>query len=166
MWYDDFWSLKIKMSPRSAFGEVSCYSEHYTSRINILYSATYIHISVNSAVELLSRDTALIRNHKSTLFACFKALPVKRFIRVLFWRALFLSLYTWRARIKKPVKQRLITELSYLLRYTVNTRFLKYVFLELFCCSVSHCSNKHTIKIIGWPFLCQWANVQNQQGIK
>ncbi len=80
MWYDDFWSLKIKMSPRSAFGEVSCYSEHYTSRINILYSATYIHISVNSAVELLSRDTALIRNHKSTLIACFKALPIKRFI--------------------------------------------------------------------------------------
>ncbi len=36
----------------------------------------------------------------------------------------------------------------------------------LFCCySVSHCSNKPTIKIIDWPFLCQWANVQNQQGI-
>ncbi len=36
-----------------------------------------------------------------------------------------------------------------------------------FCCySVSHCSNKPTIKIIDWSFLCQWANVQNQQGIK
>ncbi len=37
---------------------------------HILYNATYIHISVNSVVELLSRDTALIHNHKSTLFAC------------------------------------------------------------------------------------------------
>ncbi len=45
-------------------------------RINKLYSNTYIHISVNSAVELLSQDTALIRNHKSTLFACFKAFPL------------------------------------------------------------------------------------------
>ncbi len=32
--------------------------------------------------------------------------------------------------------------------------------------SVSHCSNKPTIKIIDWSFLCQWANIQNQQGIK
>ena len=32
--------------------------------------------------------------------------------------------------------------------------------------SVSHCSNKPTIKIIDWQFLCQWANIQNQQGIK
>ncbi len=35
----------------------------------VLYSAAYIHISVNPAVELLSRDTALIHNQKSTLFA-------------------------------------------------------------------------------------------------
>ncbi len=118
VWYDDFWSLTVKMSLRSAFGEVSCYSEHYnyTSCINILYNATYIHISVNTAVELLSQDTALIYNHKSTLFECFKTLPVKHLIRVLFWRALSLSPYTWRARMKKPVKQHLITELSYLLR--------------------------------------------------
>ncbi len=33
------------------------------------------------------------------------------------------------------------------------------------CYSVFHCSNKPTIKIIDWSFLCQWANVQNQQGI-
>ena len=40
-------------------------------------------------------------------------------------------------------------------------------FPGFFCCySVSHCSNKPTIKIIDWSFLCQWANVQNQQGIK
>ena len=41
-------------------------------------------------------------------------------------------------------------------------------FSGYFCCcySVSHCSNKPTIKIIDWSFLCQWANVQNQQGIK
>ncbi len=44
--------------------------------------------------------------------------------------------------------------------------FWKYVFLDFFCCySVSHCSNKPTVKIIDWSFLCQWANVQNQQGI-
>ncbi len=41
-----------------------------TNLISHSYNATYIHISVNSAVELLSRDTALIRNHKSTSFAC------------------------------------------------------------------------------------------------
>ncbi len=34
-------------------------------------------------VELHSRNTALIHNHKSTLFACFKALPVKLFIHAL-----------------------------------------------------------------------------------
>ncbi len=34
------------------------------------------------------------------------------------------------------------------------------------CYSVSHFSNKPTLKIIDWSFLCQWANVQNQQGIK
>ncbi len=31
---------------------------------------------------------------------------------------------------------------------------------------LSHGSNKPTIKIIGWSLLCQWANVQSQQGIK
>ncbi len=45
--------------------------------------------------------------------------------------------------------------------------FFKMCFLDYFCCySVSHWSNKPTIKIIGWLFLWQWANVQNQQGIK
>ncbi len=36
-----------------------------------------------------------------------------------------------------------------------------------FCCcySVSHCSNKPTITIIDWSFLCRWANIHNQQGI-
>ncbi len=34
------------------------------------------------------------------------------------------------------------------------------------CYSVSHCYNKPTIKIIDWSFLCLWANIQNQQGIK
>ncbi len=45
--------------------------------------------------------------------------------------------------------------------------FFEMRFSGLFCCySVSHCSNRPTIKIIDWSFLCQWANVQNQQGIK
>ncbi len=35
---------------------------------SILYNATSIHFSVNSAVELLSQDTALIRNNKRALF--------------------------------------------------------------------------------------------------
>ncbi len=40
-------------------------------------------------------------------------------------------------------------------------------FSGFFCCySVSHCSYKPTIKIIDWSLLCQWANIQNQQGIK
>ena len=35
-------------------------------------------------------------------------------------------------------------------------------FSGFFCCySVSHCSNKPTIKMIDCSFLCQWANVQN-----
>ncbi len=37
-----------------------------TNLITHSYNATYIHINVNSAVELLSRDTALNRNHRST----------------------------------------------------------------------------------------------------
>ncbi len=36
-------------------------------------------------------------------------------------------------------------------------------FSGFFCCySVSRCSNKPTIKIIDWSFLCRQANVQNQ----
>ncbi len=54
---------------------VSCNSGHsfsYSSGTTILIYCTTPHtvISVNTAVELLSRDTALIHNHKSTLFAC------------------------------------------------------------------------------------------------
>ncbi len=45
--------------------------------------------------------------------------------------------------------------------------FFEMRFSWFFCCySVSHCSNKPIIKIIDWSFLCQWANIQNQQGIK
>ncbi len=51
----------------------------------VLYNATYIHISVNSAVELLSRGTA----QKDIICVCFKALPVKLFIHALFWRGIF-----------------------------------------------------------------------------
>ncbi len=44
--------------------------------------------------------------------------------------------------------------------------FMNCVFSGFFgCYSVFHCSNKPTIKIIDWSFLCQWANVKNQQGI-
>ncbi len=45
--------------------------------------------------------------------------------------------------------------------------FFEMRFSGFFCYySVSHCSYKPTIKIIDWSFLCQWANVQNHQGIK
>ncbi len=40
---------------------------YYVSR---LHSRDTFTSNVDSAVELHSRDTALIRNHKSTLFAC------------------------------------------------------------------------------------------------
>lgn len=51
---------------------VPCYSAHSvscSSCTSISYWTTPHPFSVNSAVELLSRDTALIHNHKSTLFA-------------------------------------------------------------------------------------------------
>ncbi len=54
------------------------------------------------------------QSQKYIICMCFKALLIKRFIHVLFWRALFLSMYTRSVRATKPVKQRLITELSYL----------------------------------------------------
>ncbi len=66
------------MSPRSAFlkkyrsiglQRTFYQLQFWHRRLCVLYNTTYIHISVNSAVELLSRDTALIHNHKSTLFA-------------------------------------------------------------------------------------------------
>ncbi len=41
-----------------------------------MYSTTPHPFSVNSVLEFLSRDTALIRNPKSTLFVCFKAFPL------------------------------------------------------------------------------------------
>ncbi len=44
--------------------------------------------------------------------------------------------------------------------------FFEMRFSRFFCYSVSHCSNKPTINIIDWSFLCQWANMQNQQGNK
>ncbi len=66
------------MSPRSAFlkkyrsivlQRTFYQLQFWRHRLYVLYNATYIHISVNSAVELLSRNTAHIHNHKSTLFA-------------------------------------------------------------------------------------------------
>ncbi len=93
-------------------------------RINVLYSTTYIHISVKSAVELISRDTALIHNHKSTLSA--SALKPYWFNS----RAGLMSAFSEQkkkqsAHSKKPVKQCLITELSYVLcLYCQNTQGL------------------------------------------
>ncbi len=41
--------------------------------------------------------------------------------------------------------------------------FFKICFSGFCCCySVSHYSNKLTLKMIDWSFLCQWANAQNQ----
>ncbi len=86
--------------------------QFWRRRINVLYSTTYIHISVKSTVELISRDTALIHNHKSTLSA--SALKPYWFNS----RAGLMS-----APSKKPVKQCLITELSYVLcLYCQNTQ--------------------------------------------
>ena len=53
-------------------------------------------------------------------------------------------------------------------KYLFHSLKCKSMHFSGFCCcySVSHCSKKHTIKIIDWSFICQWANVQNQQGIK
>ncbi len=50
----------------------------------------------------------------------------------------------------------------------INLLLFWNAFLWIFCCcySVSHCSNKPTIKIIDWSFLCQRPHVQNQQGIR
>ncbi len=54
-----------------------------------------------------------------------------------------------------------------LIKMQINESLFWNVFFWIFCCySVSHGSNKPTIQIIDWSFLCQWANVQNQQGIK
>ncbi len=51
---------------------------------------SYIHISVNIAVE---GHCTYSQSQKYIISLCFKALPVKRFIHVLVWCALFLSLY-------------------------------------------------------------------------
>ncbi len=108
------------MSPRSAFLKKyrsivlqrTLYQLQFWRRhINILYNATYIHISVNSAVELLSRDTALVHNHKSTLFA--SALPVKRFLHAVVRHALFSE----HIHPKRPFfnnKDKIMTKIFYL----------------------------------------------------
>ncbi len=44
--------------------------------------------------------------------------------------------------------------------------FLNVFFRFFFVVILSHCSNKRAIKILYWSTLCQWVNVQNQQGIK
>uniref|UniRef100_A0A672RKY5 Transportin-3-like n=1 Tax=Sinocyclocheilus grahami TaxID=75366 RepID=A0A672RKY5_SINGR len=68
------WLGELQRSVRSLAGllivlQSTFYQLQFWRRlIKILYNTTYIHISVNSAVELLSRDTALTHNHKSTLF--------------------------------------------------------------------------------------------------
>ncbi len=44
------------------------------------------------------------------------------------------------------------------LKYKSIYNFFEMRFSGFCCCySVSHCSNKPTIKIIDWTFLCQWA---------
>ncbi len=49
----------------------------------------------------------------------------------------------------------------------INLLLFLNAFFWIFCCySVSHCSNKPTLTIIDWSFICQCANIQNQQGIK
>ncbi len=55
-----------------------------------------------------------------------------------------------------------------LIKMQINLYFFEMHFSRFFCCcySVSHCSNEPTIKIIDWSFIFQWANVQNQQGVK
>ncbi len=90
---------------------------------------------------------------------------------------------TWRPTYKKHLTSVIATRalpqvLSHVLRrgskYLFHSlkcksiyNFFEMRFPEVFCCySVSHCSNKPTIKIIDRSFLCQWANVQNQQRIK
>ncbi len=64
-------------------------------RLNIVYNATYIHISVDSVVE---RHCTYSQSQKYIIRICFKALLVKGFIHALVWRALFLSLHPKRAR--------------------------------------------------------------------
>ncbi len=81
---------------------VSCYSAHsinysFWRLRHILYNATYIHNSVNSAVELLSQDSALIRNHK----VHYLHVLLNVSFAALVWRALFLSAeYTWSSSAK------------------------------------------------------------------
>ncbi len=71
--YDSFWSWTINVSTFCFFLRIPYYpaTAHILS-VTVLVppyqytvQRTYIHISVNSGVELLSRDTALIHNQKS-----------------------------------------------------------------------------------------------------
>ncbi len=49
------------------------------------------------SISCSSGHCAYSQSQKYIISMCFKDLPVKRFIHALVWRALFLSLYTWRA---------------------------------------------------------------------
>ncbi len=81
--------------------------------------------SVLTAVEVILWDTALIRNHKSTLFACFKAIPVKRFIHAAltcaFSDPVHLKSEHEKACLTAPDNS---TKLSFVLILSKHTRFM------------------------------------------
>jgi len=82
---------------------VSCYSAHYISAAVLASQSQYCKTQrtftshVNAAVELHSQDTALIRNHKSALFAWALKFCWVNISLVFCSNALFLSAY-WTAR--------------------------------------------------------------------
>ncbi len=86
---------------------VSCYDAHSISCSSGAAISTYWTtphtFSVNSVVVTLMGHYTYSQLQKYIICMCFKVLPVKRFIHALFWRARFLSLYTWCARTTKPV---------------------------------------------------------------
>ena len=58
---------------------------------------------------------------------------------------------------------------KYIIKFIIKCKSIyRYFYLRFSGCFIIlfHYSNKPTITIINWSFLCQWANVQNQQGIQ
>jgi len=98
--YDDFWSWTIKMSDdlllkkyRSIVLQHTFYQlQFWRLRLYIVYNTTY------SGRVTLTGHCTYSRSQKYII--CIQALSVKRLIRTLVWRLLFLSAYTRSTRTK------------------------------------------------------------------
>ncbi len=133
---------------------------HYTHHMKCHVSLRDLYgLCVNAHTDS-RKSQAVWMNQNQTIPGWFPEHITRVFSRISVWKRLIANKY--KVMFCEGVKY-----IFHSLKCKSIYNFFEMRFYGFFCCySVSHCSNKPSIKIIDWSFLCQWANVQNQQVIK